>query len=41
MFSVHFGLLGDVIVEYLIGIFLVIFMISHLTKVHLMKNKAQ
>lgn len=41
MFSVRFGLLGDVLVEYLIGIFLVIFMISHLTKVHLMKNKTQ
>jgi hypothetical protein len=39
MFTVHFGLLGDVIVEYLIGIFFVIFMVSHLTKVHLLKNK--
>jgi len=41
MFTVHFGLLGDVIVEYLIGIFFVIFMVSHLTKVHLLKNKNQ
>ncbi len=41
MFTVHFGLLGDVIVEYLIGIFMVIFMVSHLTKAHLMKNKTQ
>jgi cation transport ATPase len=38
MFTVHFGLLGDVIVEYLIGVFLLIFMVSHMTKVHLMKN---
>jgi hypothetical protein len=38
MFTVHFGLLGDVIVEYLIGIFLLIFMVSHMTKVHLLKN---
>lgn len=39
MFVVHFGLLGDVIVEYLIGLFFILFMVSHLTKVHLMKNK--
>ncbi len=38
MFTVHFGLLGDVIVEYLIGIFLLIFMVAHMTKVHLLKN---
>jgi hypothetical protein len=41
MFTVHFGLLGDVIVEYLIGLFFIIFMVSHLTKVHFMKNKVQ
>jgi hypothetical protein len=41
MFVVRFGLLGDVIVEYLIGIFLLIFMVSHMTKVHLLKNKNQ
>ena len=39
MFVVHFGLLGDIIVEYLIGLFFILFMVSHLTKVHLMKNK--
>ena len=36
--TVHFGLLGDVIVEYLIGVFLLIFMVAHMTKVHLLKN---
>ncbi|WP_337860774.1 hypothetical protein [Ferroplasma sp.] len=39
MFTVHFGLLGDVIVEYLIGIFFIVFMVSHLTKVHLLKKQ--
>ncbi len=39
MFTVRFGLLGDVIVEYLIGIFLLIFMISHMARSHLLKNK--
>jgi hypothetical protein len=36
--TVHFGLLGDVMVEYIIGVFLLIFMVSHMTKVHLLKN---
>ena len=33
-------MLGDVMVEYIIGVFLLIFMVSHMTKVHLLKNDA-
>ncbi len=39
MFTVHFGLLGDVIAEYVIGLFFIVFFVSHLTKKHLLKEK--
>ena len=39
MFTVHFGLLGDVIAEYVIGLFFIIFFVSHLTKKRLLKHK--
>ncbi len=38
MFVVHLGLLGDVIAEYIIGLFFIIFFVSHLTKKHLLKK---
>lgn len=38
MFIVHLGLLGDVIAEYIIGLFFIIFFVSHLTKKHLLKK---
>ncbi len=39
MFIIHFGLLGDVIAEYIIGLFFIIFFVSHLTKKRLLKKE--
>ena len=38
MFTVHFGLLGDVIAEYIIGLFFIVFFVSHLTKKHVIEK---